>query len=414
MASPTDTATAIAELEAARASTMRFVDALDDATLTAWPDSEFSPLCWHLGHLAYTEALWLLQRVAGERDLTIPYAQRFAQGACPKSERAQGYDREQLWSYLTTVRQRIRERYPTLDRSNPLMRGDYLVRFLAQHENQHRETMAYVLGCVREANTGSRDESEGIASSLSVAPPSIAPVGYAGGPTLMGTDDPLAYDNERPRHTVTVAPFLLDATALTAAHFAQFIADAGYLRRDLWSAEGWAWRQRLKQLTPKGWRRMGDRWTRTRLDGSSALHPDEPVCGISWFEAEAAARYFGGRLPTEQEWEHAARRDSIDKPRIAGLRSWGPEPVMAGTERPTDLLGNVWEWTASAFAPWPGFEPYPYRGYSMPYFDGVHRVLRGGSFATDPAIARVTFRNWYAPQTRQVFAGVRLARDGAA
>ncbi len=147
-----------------------------------------------------------------------------------------------------------------------------------------------------------------------------------------------------------------------------------------------------------------------RLDGAWAMDGREPVVGVSAHEAEAYARFAGGRLPTETELEHAMRTQGAE-PRVAGLAERGPVPVLPSESEATDLLGNVWEWTASAFAPYPGFEPHPYRGYSTPYFDGVHRVLRGGSFATDPAIARPTFRNWYVPGTRQIFAGLRVAYD---
>ena len=127
------------------------------------------------------------------------------------------------------------------------------------------------------------------------------------------------------------------------------------------------------------------------MDGDTMVH-----------EAEAFARFHEARLPTEAEWELAAR--ATDDDALGGDRS-GPRPEAAGARR-----GNAWAWTSTTFAPYDGFEPFPYRGYSAPYFDGAHRVLRGGSFVSHPAVARVTFRNWYEPHVRQIFAGVRLAR----
>ncbi|MBO6935071.1 MAG: SUMF1/EgtB/PvdO family nonheme iron enzyme [Deltaproteobacteria bacterium] len=391
---------ALAILDAARERTLAVYGELPDEVLGAWPDPEFSPLCWHLGHIAFTEAHWLLAKVGGDGALSVPHARRYAQDGCAKAERNAGYDRGELFDYLERVRAVVRERYATLDPDHPLMRDDYLARFLANHEHQHRETMAYVLGCHRERAGGAPDDAaplvdDGAPSRLELE----------GGAVTIGTDDPHAYDNERSAHEVTLAPFALDAHPVTVAAWKRFIDAGGYAREALWSPEGWAWRRTNDVRAPKGWRTAGESFVRVRLDGRWSLDGREPVVGVSAHEAEAYARFVGGRLPTEAELEHAARATGA-APRIAGLTAHGPMPVVPGEP---DLLGNVWEWTASTFAPYPGFSPHPYRGYSEPYFDGVHRVLRGGSFATDPAIARPTFRNWYVPETRQIFAGLRVA-----
>jgi len=390
----------LAILDEARARTLTAYGDLPDEVLGAWPDPEFSPLCWHLGHIAFTEAHWLLAKVGGDGSLSVPHARRYAQDGCAKEERNAGYDRRALFDYLSEVRETVRARYAQLDADHPLMHGDYLARFLANHENQHRETMAYVLGCQRERTTAAPSGAPPLADEG--PPPRLE---LEGGLALIGTDDPHAYDNERCAHEVLLEPFALDAHPVTAAAWLRFMEAGGYERESLWSAEGWAWRQANDVQAPKGWRAAGSSGTRVRLDGSWSMDGREPVVGISAHEAQAYARHVGGRLPSEAELEHAARVTGAT-PRIAGLAHHGPMPVVAGE---TDLLGNVWEWTASAFAPYPGFAPHPYRGYSEPYFDGAHRVLRGGSFATDPAIARPTFRNWYLPGTRQIFAGVRVA-----
>lgn len=393
----------LAVLDAARARTLAVYGDLPDEVLGAWPDPEFSPLCWHLGHIAFTEAHWLLATVGGDGSLSVPHARRYAQDGCAKAERNEGYERGALFAYLDEVRETVRARYAELPTDHPLMAGDYLARFLADHENQHRETMGYVLGCFREAASEPPPDATALADE---GPPRR--IAFDGGPTTIGTDDRYAYDNERGAHEVTLASFALDAHPVTAAAWQRFIDAGGYSRRELWSEEGWRWRGAEAVEAPKGWRRAGDGWVRVRLDGSWAMDGREPVVGISAHEAEAYARFAGGRLPTEMELEHAMGAQGSE-PRITGLRTYGPMPVRPSEDEATDLLGNGWEWTASAFAPYPAFEPHPYRGYSTPYFDGVHRVLRGGSFATDPAIARPTFRNWYVPETRQIFAGVRVA-----
>lgn len=374
----------------ARAKTLAFVQNLDDATLKAWPDAEFSPLCWHLGHLAFTEAHWALA-VNGDASLSAPFARRYAQDGCAKSERAEGYDRAALFDYLARVREAVELRFASLEGE---MSGAYLDWFLAAHEHQHRETLALVLSMVG----GSEEPSECEPLEYQ-APGTLA----CGGEVVLGTDSALAYDNERPPQRVHVPPFRVDAHPVTASAFARFITD-GYRTRALWSEEGWAWREGANVEAPRDWRRRGEGWSRRGLHGRVSVRSREPVFGVSWFEADAYARWAGGRLPTEPEWELLAREHpeppwcgDTDGPRE------GPREVQ-----PVEVLGNVWEWTASLFAGRPDFQPFPYRGYSMPYFDGGHYVMRGGSFATDPAIATPTFRNWYIPATRQTFTGFRV------
>jgi len=239
------------------------------------------------------------------------------------------------------------------------------------------------------------------------------------------------YDNEVPAHGVFVEAFLIDVHPVTNAQFAAFIAAGGYDTPRWWSTAGWAWRGSRGIAAPQYWHREDGGWRTTGFFSDGMLVPDAPVMGVSWYEADAYARWIGRRLPTEAEWEKAAAWDPASKRAL--LYTWGEAPPDStrcnferrfGTTTPVgqfaagrsssacvDMNGNVWEWTASPFAPYPRFEPYPYAGYSQPYFDGQHMVLRGGSWATCGTIVRNTFRNWYVPSMRRIFAGFRCARD---
>jgi iron(II)-dependent oxidoreductase len=207
-----------------------------------------------------------------------------------------------------------------------------------------------------------------------------------------------AYDNERPRHVVELPAFGIDRAPVTNGAFLEFVEDGGYRRRGLWSEEGWALREREGWERPLYWTADGGARSFERIE---ALDPALPVMHVSWYEAEAFACWRGARLPTEAEWEAAARvhgdtRGSLDQLHFG--------PGAAGP-----FIGDCWEWTASDFKPYPGFRAFPYREYSEVFFGGPYKVLRGASWATCSRVARVTFRNWDYPRRRQIFAGFRLA-----
>jgi iron(II)-dependent oxidoreductase len=182
-----------------------------------------------------------------------------------------------------------------------------------------------------------------------------------------------AYDNERPRHLAHTGAFRIARRPVSKASWLRFSEGGGYERREWWSDEGWAWKEE---------------YDITHHPDTTAGNPQAPVCHVSWFEADAFARAQAARLPTEAEWERAA--------------TW---------EQGTQYSGQVWEWTASHFHGYPGFEAYPYREYSEVFFGPDYRVLRGGSWASSPRVATATFRNWDLPQRRQIFSGLRLTKD---
>jgi iron(II)-dependent oxidoreductase len=261
-----------------------------------------------------------------------------------------------------------------------------------------------------------------------------AEVHVPGGPFTMGTSaEPWALDNERPAHAVDVPGFWLDTTPVTNAAYAAFIADGGYDDPRLWTADGWAHRQRAGLTAPLFWEWDGG-WTRVSFGVKETVVPDEPVVHVCWYEADAYARWAGRRLPTEAEWEKAARWDPAtgrSRRYPWGDQEWSPERANLGQRhlRPApagsypdgaapsgarQLVGDVWEWTSSDFLPYPGFTAWPYKEYSEVFFGPEYKVLRGGAFGVSPVACRGTFRNWDYPIRRQIFAGFRTARSGTA
>ncbi|BCN47964.1 hypothetical protein RE9416_12650 [Prescottella equi] len=313
-------------------------------------------------------------------------------------------------------------------RGRRLEHDGFAFAMIAQHEQQHDETMLA---------THQLRKGQAVLTAPDV-PRAAAPIAdretvIPAGEFTMGTsDDPWALDNERPAHRVHVPEFAIDTVPVSNAEYAEFIDDGGYRRRELWSERGWQHNRESGLEAPQFWTGDGSgRWWRHRFGVLEPVPADEPVMHVCWFEADAYARWAGKRLPTESEWEKAARwhpasgrsrrfpwgDEEPDRARAnLGQRHLAPAPVgsyPAGRSPlgVLQLIGDVWEWTSSRFTGYPGFTAFPYREYSEVFFGGDYRVLRGGSFGTDPVACRGTFRNWDHPIRRQIFAGFRCARD---
>jgi gamma-glutamyl hercynylcysteine S-oxide synthase len=347
-----------AQLLEARAFLLKALARLPPERWAERPSAAYSPVGWHLGHVGAMQARWLLP---GE-----PVAERFGGFFDPtqtaKAARADLPAAEELRAWIAEVLERVRERLRT--RSAPAIDGlpaDFLVRHLAQHELQHAEHVQVITALL-----GGRLQRGALLAE--VREPARLEF-FAGAAASIGSEDAAeAYDNERPAHRVRLEPFWIDAAPITVREFGAFVEAGGYREARFWTPEGWSWRSQNGIDMPLGW---------------PDAPPDHPVSCLSWFEADAYARWRGARLPTEQEWE-AARR--------AGLPG----------------CGQVWEWTSSWFQPYEGFRAYPYDEYSTSWF-GTHKVLRGGSWATHPRLRRPSFRNWYEPGFREIPAGVRCA-----
>ncbi len=416
----------------ARQRTDLLTGSVTDADLIRQHSPLMSPLVWDLAHIANQEELWLLRAVGGREPMRPeidplydafehPRAQRPALPLLPPAEARR---------YAGEVRGRVLDLLETATFTGaPLVSQGFAFGMVTQHEQQHDETMLITHQLRRGA------------PALSAPPPPAAPadagrlpaeVLVPAGPFTMGTStEPWALDNERPAHTVHLPAFYLDTAPVTNTAYQQFIEDGGYRDHRWWSPAGWQHRQRAGLEAPLHWQREGGGWVRSVFGVTEPVTPNEPVVHVCWYEAQAYAAWAGRRLPTEAEWEKAARFDPAtgrsrrypwgdsepDASRAnLGQRHLRPAPAGsypagAAPSGARQLIGDVWEWTASDFLPYPGFRAWPYREYSEVFFGDEYKVLRGGSFAVDQVACRGTFRNWDFPIRRQIFSGFRTARD---
>lgn len=419
-----------------RTRTLRLFDAVPDAFLKTRVHDFYSPVGWHFGHIGRTEEFWVREEALGLPCLNDALSLLFANvPENPKDNRTALPERKAIRDFLAQTRCRVLQALETADMTsnNPLLADGYAWEFALQHECQHQETIVELLQLIQKHRlaAGKSVDLPTAIGKLWGTPPDTQMVRIPGGTFCMGSDNRLDYDNERDIHPATVAPFLLDQTPVTNVQWLSFLYDNGYNRPELWSAAGWAWHVLEDACRPEYWYPHPDfGFLYIGPFGLREMDPQEPVCGISWYEAEAYACWAGKRLPTEAEWEYAAVWDA-DRKRTRrypwgnqeaqaddasfGIAAWSPDPVGthpwgASAFGLYDMAGGVWEWTASPFLPYPSFTAYPYEGYSLEHMDGNHFVCRGGSWATSGPLLRGSFRNWYIPTYRQGFLGLRCAK----
>jgi len=394
----------IQTLDQTRAYSLNLFEEIDPELIRSQAHVEFSPIGWHFGHIAFTEAYWILEQLAGSPTIYPQYQSLFAADGLPKHERQNLPSIKIIFEYLALVRDKVKKYLANA----PIGQQERLWRWLIQHESQHCEIITFIWQLHLHQHSH-RDNIINFAQSKSHFDAANSSeevvdldtmVKIEAGEFTLGNDTVEAIDNERPTHKIYLGTYYLDRCLVTCQQYHQFMMSGGYRQRKYWSDIGWQWLQNNPVSQPLYWADSLD-WA------------NHPVCGVNYFEASAYAKYINKRLPTEAEWEKAAADTSLNcnHHRLIGhtspVETYSPNPYGC-----QDMLGNVWEWTNSWFDSYPGFNSYPYAGYSAVYFDKRHRVLRGGSWATSNFALRPSFRNWYSPEVRQIFAGFRCAKDG--
>lgn len=411
----------IHELQAARNRLRLVADDLAGAREFGPRSPSVNPPRWEIGHIGWFQEFWCLRRggagVPAESILenadalynsaTVPHDTRWD---LPLP------DFDSTREYRDTVLEL------TMDalEKNSDEAASYFARLAARHEDMHAEAFHYMR------------------QSWGYAAPELTPdlhprgerirgdVELAGGAFRLGAprDREFVFDNERECHPIVLHPFRIARTAVTNQEFLAFVEAGGYERKEWWTEAGWAWLERSGRKSPCYWTKLDGCWMQRRFDSHVAIVPDEPVVHVCAHEAIAYCMFSGRRLPTESEWEYAATWDPATRRRLR--YPWGDAPwiaevanfegaslasvdAYAAGDSPCgcrQMLGNVWEWTASRFLPYPGFRRDPYKEYSEPWF-GTHTALRGGCFATSRRIGEATYRNFFTPDRSDVFAGFR-------
>ena len=438
-----------------RAETLKLFDLAREADLHESPGFGFRPIIWHLAHIGVFESYWLLQKMKGENAPDEKYERIFDPIKTPRESSVNLPSRKEMENFLTRVRDGVRRYLDNVEfnENDPMLRDAYVFHLVLQHEYQHQETLCYLfqmLSPEKKTNLLSQDSRFKVQDSKSaIRNPQSA---IEEGDFQMGCvwKNIFAYDNEFPAQKVCVPDFKIDSCLTANKEFLSFVEEDGYERKEFWSEEGWAWREKENWQHPLYWNKKDEMWFEKTMFAEKTLCANHPVVGVSWYEAEAYAKFMRKRLPTEAEWEKAASWKSVPPaptgesalsvpPALAcgsasqqkNLFAWGNEPpsneicnynisnfdtTPVGSFSPNangcfDMTGNVWEWTNDSFAGFDGFQNFPYSEYSEEWFDGDHRVLKGGSWATRAPILRISFRNFFRRHFRIAFAGIRLAED---
>jgi len=419
----------ISDLNDSRQRTLELIEGLDTAQLMGPMLDIVNPLLWEIGHVAYFYELWTL---------------RYLDQAAPILDNADDLydsihiahnDRWQLpllslnetKHYMQQVHDRVVQR---LHHDTITEKDIYLSRYALFHEDMHTEAFTYsrrTLNYPAPVFSNSKPDNE-----IYQAGPLEGDADIPGGRFLLGSTktDGFCFDNEKWQHPVDIKPFAIARAATSYQQFAYFVNDGGYTNRQFWDEEGWLWLQKNAVHAPNGWKKDSNgSWLIQYFDRWEPMRPHAAVIHINWYEASAWCRWTNRRLPTEAEWELAASGSpeqsgkriypwGAQKPtvRTANMDGRAMRTIDVGALPDSDsafgcrqMLGNVWEWTADTFNPYPGFEADMYQDYSQPLF-GITKVLRGGAWTTRSRMIRNTWRNYYGADRNDVFAGFRSCR----
>jgi len=389
----------------------------EDCTTQSMPDA--SPTKWHLGHTTwFFETLILEAHVPDYKSFAAPFRVLFnsyynsigAQHPRPRRGLLSRPSLDEVLAYRDHVdraMQQFLSAGPDLDRGI----GDVLEVGL-NHEQQHQELLLtdikHLLSC-NPLKPAYRPKT--VASRGNV--PVLNWQAADGGVVWIGHDrDDFAYDNEKPRHRVFLEPFEIASRPVTNGEYLEFIRDGGYSRPDLWLSDGWTAIHDRRWTAPLYWEQVDGEWTTFTLNGRRPWSADEPICHVSYYEADAYARWKGCRLPSEAEWETVASDVAIEGNFVeTGIL----HPAAPQAASPlAQIFGDVWEWTRSGYEPYPGYvAPEGPLGEYNSKFMCSQLVLRGGSCATPRSHIRPTYRNFFPPHARWQFSGIRLARDAS-
>jgi len=403
--------------EAVRALSRAIAAPLSDADATIQPMPDASPAKWHLAHTTwFFETFVLRDHAPGYALFNESWAYLFNSYYEGEGERHPRPRRGMLsrppLDAILAYRLHVDE---ALLRAMPLLppAALKLVELGLNHEQQHQELMLMDMLAAFAENPLCPAAWEAPAAAPAAPPPTLSGERRPGGLAQIGHDgNGFAFDCEGPRHQVLVHPHELADRLVTNGEWLRFIEEGGYDEPGLWLSDGWDWVQAQAAAAPLYWRQGDDGWSRFGLDGLRAVDPAEPVCHVNYYEADAFARWAGARLPTEAEWEIAAAGlDPNGGNQLDEVGPARPRPAASG-DGLRQMFGDVWEWTMSAFLPYPGFTPAQgtvgeYNGKFM-----VNQfVLRGGSCATPRGHVRASYRNFFYPHQRWQYSGLRLARD---
>jgi gamma-glutamyl hercynylcysteine S-oxide synthase len=424
-------------LDDANSRTLELVEGLDSEQIMGPQLPIVNPLLWEIGHVAWFYEQFILRMLynteplleTGDQLYDSIDIEHFVRWDLPMLQL------DDALQYIDDIRGRLTDRLGNISQDNMASEQDsFIYQFATFHEDMHteaytysRNTLEYPMPNFAAANALNRVEIE--------SGPLSGDVEIPGGTFTLGStpDDQFLFDNEKWAHDVTVYPFQIARAAVSNEEFAAFVADDGYQRRNLWHDIGWGWRQRAKAEHPLYWIPDGsNEWLMRHYAETIELPPHQPVLHLNWYEASAYCNWAKRRLPSEIEWEVAATTEPVNGntefSQTKRRYPWGDDPenvsranldgrglgavdVAAFSAGDSawglrQMLGNVWEWTASNFEPYPGFKTDSYKEYSEPVF-GTRKVLRGGAWATRSRMLNNKYRNFFTPERRDVFAGFR-------